>query len=192
MAYDYALEKFSKTFKDLQAKRQAITEERDQLAIEAAGIDAQEVIAKEAWLKAESSALINGKTAAAEKTKTALDAVKTRRFSISDRVEVLERAANQIDSTIAAEKESAKQLALEVARADMEKAVVETLKVIRQLAKVQEQELAIMGAYRQAVGSPGLYLIGTTGFFPVVGDENTFGSNLFNLLKTLRSRGYSV
>lgn len=190
--YNYKLENYSSEYAQLLERRQKITQELDQVAEVMSGIDQKQAAAKEQWLQSEVDALLDSKKAGlVEKNHDAYKKTTNERKQLADRAEILRRAGEAITEQIESAKEEAKLHAINAAVSDHKKIVVKSLKILRELAKAQQEELEIVNALGYAVGMNGR-LMPTYGMTVYLGSEQTYGDLLFNIAKQLRDRGYNV
>ncbi len=192
MTYNYKLENYSPEYANLMERRAKITESLDQATETMKGIDQRESAAKEAWLQAEVAALLDPKKASlVDKAHRQYHDIKAERKQLADRIEIMKRAGDQIKAQTEDVKENAKLQALNAALADHQKAVSKSLKILRELAKAQQEELAISNALSYVVGYNSR-LLPTYGMTVYLGSEQVYGEVMHRLVMELGKRGYDV
>ncbi len=98
---------------------------------------------------------------------------------------------NKADKQLEKAKDSAVERLMKEVRKDHEKAVLEVVNALQQLAKVCEKEQEIRVNAIQALGPTSCIF---QGFFDVLnpGSEDTYGTRLHSLISELRKNGYPV
>lgn len=194
MEYNYKLEDYSNEYAQLLENRAKITDSLDQSMETMKAIDDKEAVAKEAWLQAEVDALLDPKKSGMiNKTHAEYRAIISEREQLADRMEILKRAGEKIQQDIQTAKDVALGKVIQIAKKDHEKAAAKSVKLLRELAAAQAKESAIYNALVKHVGSFTSAIMPTQRLVGVdLGDEQTYGSVMFKIIRELESRGYKV
>lgn len=189
---DYSLTKHSPKYKELMDKSLSISRELDDLQTSLSTLEEKQQKAREIWMQAEVDAILDPvKESKIAASRAAYEDCCQMQRTIEEKIGFFNTAKERLTPLLEEAKEEAKTMAFNVARADHEKVVLKSVKFMRELAAAQEDERQIVQGLGMAIGpSSGL----TPSYFlsSPLGDENTYGTPFFVILKQLRSRGYKV
>lgn len=175
----------------LLTRREQMLALRDETQKNLNELTAAEPTEKEAYITAEIESMVSPGKATTDTRKAAYNESKSKIAELTERLEVLSTGLSKTDKAIKQATQEAQDKARGLARSDHEKAALKSLKIMRQLAEVQEAERKIVNDLAAAIGYSSA-LSPTYLFTGLIGNEDTYGMPMNKTIQNLKAHGYKT